>query len=70
MILRCSRPLTGTRRMWTRPQIQLKVSLPADFPDKYVKGIKNFAKICLVSKLAINLDAQSWLVPVVEKREA
>lgn len=51
-------------------QIGLRVSLPPDFPDKYVKAVKNFAKICLVTKLAIDLKSESWLVPQVEKREA
>ena len=49
--------------------IQIRVSLPQSFPDKYVKAIKNFSKICLVSKLGIDLKAESWATPLVEKRQ-
>lgn len=56
------------RKKTDQTQIQLNVSLPPEFPEKYLKAIKNFAKICLVTKLAVDLKAESWLTPVVEKR--
>ena len=51
-------------------QIQLQVDLPPDFPDKYVKALKNFAKQCLVSKLTVDMTAESYLTPLVRKRTA
>jgi putative redox protein len=57
------------RKNTSDTKIAISVSLPPEFPDKYVKAVKNFAKICLVSKLGIGLKPESWFTPEVEKRQ-